>query len=82
MTGKEKYLNLRQFSESQKATMYERCDGRCANGEHCVNRGKKENFELYEMEADHIIPWHLGGATTLENGQMLCRDCNRRKSGK
>lgn len=82
LTGKEKYLNLRQFSDSQKATMYERCRGKCANGESCFSKGKKEYFEPYEMEADHITPWHLGGKTTLENGQMLCRECNRRKSGK
>ena len=46
----------------------------------CKNCGK--HFELNEMEADHITPWHSGGQTSNDNCQMLCRDCNRRKSGK
>ena len=34
------------------------------------------------MEADHITPWTEGGKTIPENCQMLCKDCNRRKSNK
>ncbi|MCR5049621.1 MAG: HNH endonuclease [Paludibacteraceae bacterium] len=33
------------------------------------------------MEADHITPWVEGGRTIADR-QMLCRDCNRRKSSK
>lgn len=33
-----------------------------------------------EMHADHIKPWAKGGPTTAENCQMLCRDCNLKKS--
>lgn len=36
--------------------------------------------ELSEMHADHIKPWAKGGPTTAENCQMLCRDCNLKKS--
>ncbi|MDR0528154.1 MAG: HNH endonuclease [Zoogloeaceae bacterium] len=36
-----------------------------------------------EMEGDHIDPWYSGGKTTnAANCQILCRPCNRRKSGK
>ncbi|MDR1591519.1 MAG: HNH endonuclease [Prevotellaceae bacterium] len=42
----------------------------------------KKHFELSEMEADHITPWHEGGKTDEANCQMLCKNCNRRKSGK
>lgn len=28
---------------------------------------------------DHIIPWHSGGNTTLENGAGLCEACNHTK---
>ncbi|MDR0681250.1 MAG: HNH endonuclease [Dysgonamonadaceae bacterium] len=42
----------------------------------------KKHFELSEMEADHITPWHAGGKTDETNCQMLCKNCNRRKSGK
>lgn len=40
----------------------------------------KQHFELSEMHADHIIPWSKGGTTTADNCQMLCRDCNLKKS--
>ena len=35
-----------------------------------------KKFALEEMHADHVTPWCKGGQTTLENGQMLCHDCN------
>lgn len=73
ITGKEKYLSIRSFTDNQKREAYERQRGICGN---C-----KEHFEIEEMEADHITPWHDGGKTTSENCQMLCRECNRRKSG-
>jgi 5-methylcytosine-specific restriction endonuclease McrA len=41
-----------------------------------------KNFEIQEMEADHITPWNLGGKTIAENCQMLCKGCNPTKSGK
>ncbi|MDR0540570.1 MAG: HNH endonuclease [Spirochaetaceae bacterium] len=34
------------------------------------------------LEIDHIVPWSLGGKTDLTNAQVLCRNCNRRKSNK
>jgi hypothetical protein len=73
LTGKEKYLNIRAFSDKQKREAYETQKGICVE---C-----KQHFELNEMEADHIDPWHSGGKTTAENCQMLCREDNRRKSG-
>lgn len=74
LTRKEKFLSIRAFSEAQKLAAYENQLGICP---HC-----HEHFELNQMEADHITPWHDGGRTTAENCQMLCRECNRRKSGK
>lgn len=74
LTRKEKYLNIRAFSDKQKREAYERQKGICAVCE--------EHFELNEMEADHITPWHLGGQTSTDNCQMLCKEDNRRKSGK
>lgn len=74
LTRKEKYLSIRAFSDQQKMEAYERQQGICT---HCGR-----HFELGEMEADHITPWHAGGKTTSDNCQMLCWECNRRKSGK
>jgi len=73
----EKHLNIRTFSESQKRAAYERQNGICP-GPFCGGK----HFEFDEMEADHITPWHEGGKTDAKNCQMLCRECNRRKSGK
>jgi len=73
LTRKEKHLNIRAFSPNQKREAYERQKGICPV---C-----KENFEIEEMEADHITPWHESGKTSAENCKMLCKEDNRRKSG-
>ena len=74
LTRKEKFLNIRAFSPNQKREAYERQKGVCPV---C-----KEHFEIEQMEGDHITPWHEGGKTSAENCQMLCKEDNRRKSGK
>jgi 5-methylcytosine-specific restriction endonuclease McrA len=73
LTRKEKYLNIRAFTDKQKRESYERQKGICTV---C-----KKYFERQDMEADHITPWHAGGKTSSENCQMLCKEDNRRKSG-
>ena len=74
LTGQEKYLNVRTFTDKQKRETYEKQKGICSKCE--------ENFEIEGMEADHVTPWHEGGKTIEENCQMLCKNCNRTKSGK
>ena len=74
LTRNEKYLSIRSFTDSMKQKVYEKQKGICTK---C-----REYFEINEMEADHITPWHEGGKTIEENCQMLCKECNRRKSGK
>jgi len=27
-------------------------------------------------QADHVVPWHLGGSRTTENYLPICRECN------
>ena len=54
--------------------------GEARQGGVCPPCGKK--FALEEMHADHVTPWCKGGQTTLENGQMLCHDCNWTKGKK
>lgn len=74
LCGDERHLSIRAFTDNMKREAYERQQGICPNcGQH---------FEINEMEADHITPWSQGGKTIAENCQMLCRDCNRRKSDK
>ena len=74
LSRKERYLNIRAFTDNQKREAYERQKGVCSV---CA-----EEYKIEEMEADHITPWHLGGQTNAKNCQMLCKDDNRRKSGK
>lgn len=43
----------------------------------------KDKIKLYPFpncDADHIIPVHLGGKTTVNNMQLLCVQCHRQKS--
>ncbi len=74
LNRQEKYLNIRAFTDKMKREVYERQNGICKK---C-----KKHFDISEMEADHIKPWHEGGKTNPENCQMLCKEDNRRKSGK
>ncbi|MDD2757972.1 MAG: DUF262 domain-containing protein [Patescibacteria group bacterium] len=74
LTGQEKFLSIRAFTDKMKREAYERQKGICKK---C-----KKRFEIEEMEADHIKPWHEGGKTVAENCQMLCKQDNRTKSGK
>jgi 5-methylcytosine-specific restriction endonuclease McrA len=74
LTGNDKTLNLRAFPDKMKITAYEKQKGICPKCE--------KHFELGQMEADHIVPWHKGGKTVQENCMMLCMADNRAKSGK
>lgn len=74
LTRREKFLNIRTFSEKQKREAYERQKGICSK---CG-----EYYQLNEMEADHITPWCDGGKTITDNCQMLCKRDNRVKSAK
>ena len=74
LTRQEKYLSIRAFTEKMKREAYEKQKGICVK---C-----KKHFEIEEMEADHITPWHEGGKTISKNCQMLCKQDNRTKSGK
>jgi len=74
LTKDERHLSIRAFTDTMKQKVYERQKGKCIV---C-----KKEFDISAMEADHITPWHEGGKTNEENCQMLCKEDNRRKSGK
>lgn len=76
LTRQEKHLNIRSFTDKMKREVYERQKGVCP-----LCKVKKK-LDFSDMEADHIKPWHEGGKTISENCQMLCKQCNRMKSGK
>ena len=60
----------RRFNSSQRMALYLNADGRCENCDVELEDG---------WHADHIVPWSLGGATDVINGQALCPDCNLKK---
>ena len=68
----ERLISIRAFSPKMAQAAYERQKGICPN---C-----KKHFTIDDMQADHITPWSKGGRTIAENCQMLCDECNRRKS--
>ena len=74
LTDEEKHLNIRAFSDAMKQKAFEIQNGICGS---CTKK-----FEMLEMDADHITPWSEGGKTIEQNCQMLCKQCNRRKSNK
>lgn len=71
LTGDEKHLSIRAFSDKVKQRVFQKQGGKCAV---CG-----DEFKLVDMEADHITPWSEGGSTVEENCQMLCKHDNRRK---
>jgi 5-methylcytosine-specific restriction endonuclease McrA len=51
-----------------RLAVFERDGGRCV-----------ECGSGFDIQYDHVIPLALGGATTLQNRQILCAPCNRAK---
>ena len=74
LSGDEKVLNVRAFSQNIKQKVFIKQEGVC--------KACHEDFLLNAMEADHIDPWSTGGKTNEDNCQMLCKPCNRRKGAK
>ncbi len=85
-----KLLNVRVFDEPTKKIVYAEqtkaveAKGKsncplCAIG-HDANKSK--NWRLDEMDADHVAAWSKGGATSIENCQMLCKTHNRAKGNR
>ena len=78
LSGEEKHLNLRAFTEAQKRLVYERQWGVCPQ---CRKEHRPViHYDIGEMEADHITPWSEGGKTHVDNCQLLCKYHNRKKS--
>ena len=55
----------------EKHRLYREQDGYCA--------GCRKQFDLVNLELDHIIPRKYDGKDQSENLQLLCSSCNRIK---
>ena len=86
----KRLLDIRIFEESTKKAAYRRQTDAaktkgisncplCALGD---NANKTRIYKINEMDADHVTAWSKGGATTLENCEMLCKTHNRSKGNK
>ena len=86
----QRLLNIRIFEDSVKKTVYARQTNEaqalgisncpeCAKGHDNV---RTKIYKFNEMDADHVSAWSKGGATTIENCQMLCKSHNRMKGNR
>jgi len=85
-----KLLDVRVFDEATKKAVYTKQTTQataqsvsncplCAMGN---NANKTKIWKIAEMDADHVSAWSKGGATTIENCEMLCKTHNRAKGNK
>jgi hypothetical protein len=83
-------LEVRVFDEPTKKATYakqtaaaqEQGSSNCPNCALGHDANKSKIWKLDEMDADHVEAWSKGGATSVENCQMLCKTHNRAKGNK
>lgn len=85
-----KLLDVRVFDEATKKSVYTRQTEAAkredkSNCPYCAisqDANQKRIWKLSEMDADHVTAWSRGGATSIENCQMLCKHHNRAKGNR
>lgn len=83
-------LEIRVFDDMTKKSVYnkqttEAKEKGISNCPLCAignNANKTKIWELKEMDADHVTAWSKGGATDINNCEMLCITHNRAKGNK
>lgn len=66
------------MSKRKKLTADERQRVYCKFGGRCAYCGCE--LTIRNMQADHVVPLHLGGADDISNLYPACRACNHYKS--
>lgn len=85
-----KLLEIRIFDEATKRSVYAaqtavaeaRGESNCPHCELGHDTNKRKIWKLEEMDADHVAAWSKGGATSVDNCQMLCKTHNRAKGNR
>jgi hypothetical protein len=83
-------LSIRVFDEATKKAVYDTQTKQALkeNLSNCPlcslgsDSNKVKIWTKEEMDADHIHAWSKGGATTIDNCQMLCKTHNRAKGNR
>ena len=74
-------MENRDFSDSVKLSVITE-SLRKNNGYICCSICGEKLSSIEECHFDHIFPFAKGGKSTVDNCQILCVDCNLRKSDK
>lgn len=85
-----KLLEVRVFDDVTKKSVYatQTATAGAKNELNCLlcalghDTNKNKIWKLDEMDADHVTAWSTGGATSVENCQMLCKTHNRAKGNR
>jgi 5-methylcytosine-specific restriction endonuclease McrA len=85
-----KLLDVRVFDEATKKSVYavqtaaaeKKEESNCPLCTLGHDANKSKIWKLAEMDADHVAAWSKGGATAIENCQMLCKTHNRAKGNR
>lgn len=85
-----KLLDVRVFDDAIKKSVYTTQTDAAkkkgvSNCSHCAighDANKSKIWSLDEMDADHVTAWGKGGATSIQNCEMLCKTHNRAKGNR
>lgn len=83
-------LNVRLFDEPTKKTVYARQTSvaqqkgvsNCSVCASVDNANHDKIWAYADMDADHVSAWSRGGATDIDNCEMLCKPHNRAKGNR
>ena len=85
-----KLLNVRLFDKPTMRKAYHEQTEKAkalgiSNCPYCAEGHEANRYRIWkpeEMDADHVTAWSKGGATIIENCQMLCKTHNRMKGNR
>ena len=65
-------MKRHKLTAAERREIYDKCDN------HCAYCGEYIRYE--DMQVDHVMPLHKGGADSIDNMLPACRSCNHYKS--
>ena len=88
--GDTKLLDVRVFDDATKKSVYKKQtdiakEKGVSNCSYCAighDANKSKIWDLKDMDADHVSAWSKGGATDINNCELLCKPHNRAKGNR